>query len=339
MKENLVDLLACPICWGELHCECYQLATDLQWREIVDGKLSCQQCEKVFPITRGIPRLLLDVPIEKESKSTVDGFGYEWSKYNDQILETYMSQQQNFYDFIYPVTKEFFKGKVVLDAGCGMGRFLKLGAEFESREIIGIDLSESVEAAYQNTRHNSNAHVVQADILSLPFKTCFDYIFSVGVLQFLPSPYTGFNHLTKLLKPEGRISIWVYSEENNRGIIRYLSPVRKHITSRLPHPVLYFICRILGAILYAGLHLIYKPANEWKFFKKIGPKLPKNDYLYYSSRLSLPEVSSVIFDHLVPQLVVYLSKTEIMDWFEKDQLKDIEISSRNNMSWRAHGTR
>jgi uncharacterized protein YbaR (Trm112 family) len=339
MKEKLIDFLACPACQGELQCECHQMASDLPRQEIMEGKLSCQQCDKVYPITRGIPRLLLDQPIEKESKKTVEGFGYEWSKYNDQILETYMSQQQNFYDFIYPVTEQFFKGKVVLDAGCGMGRFLKLGAEFGCQEIMGVDLSESVEAAYRNTRHLPNAHVLQADILALPFKNCFEYIFSIGVLQFLPSPQTGFRQLTKLLESGGKISIWVYSEENNGAIIRFLSPFRKHITSRLPHPILYFFSRMLGAMLYTALHLVYKPANEWKILKKMAPRLPKNEYLYYTSRLSFPEISSVIFDHLVPQQVVYLSKAEVIGWFEKERLADIDISSRNNMSWRAHGTR
>jgi hypothetical protein len=52
----------------------------------------------------------------------------------------------------------------------GWGGFLKLGADFGCQEIVGVDLSNSVEAAYQNTRHLPNAHVVQADIMQLPFK-------------------------------------------------------------------------------------------------------------------------------------------------------------------------
>jgi len=102
-----------------------------------------------------------------------------------------------------------------------MGRFLKLAAEFGSQEIIGMDLSSAVDPAYHNVRHLSNAHVVQGDILVPPFKPGFDYIFSIGVLQFLSDPQGGFQSLVKLLRFGGQISVWVYSKEgneaNNRG--------------------------------------------------------------------------------------------------------------------------
>jgi SAM-dependent methyltransferase len=275
--------------------------------------------------------------VAAEVQDTVDGFGYEWQTFNEQIQNGYMSDRKNFLDFIYPVNEEFFQGKVVLDAGCGMGRFLKLGASFGCREIIGMDLSQSVEAAYRNTRHIPNAHVVQGDILSPPFKKCFDYIFSIGVLQFLAHPQRGFQELTKLLERGGQISIWVYSREGNEAIIRYVTPIRKLTARLLPRPVLYGFSYILGTIQFLVLRLVYKPANEWKFLTWLSTILPKNEYLYYNSQLSLHALVSVVFDHLVPQLVVYLSKDEVLEWFEKENLASIHISSRNNMSWRAHG--
>jgi SAM-dependent methyltransferase len=338
LKSSLTQYLACATCKGDLTLEITQTSKDLPWQEIEEGYLNCQQCNKNYSIKGGIPRLLPDHQMPIEVQRTVDGFGYEWQAFNDQIKNAYMSDRKNFYDFIFPMTENFFKGKIVLDAGCGMGRFLKLGAEFGSREIIGMDLSTSVEAAYRNTRHISNAHVVQGDILTPPFKKNFDYIFSIGVLQFLSNPQKGFQELIKLLKRGGQISIWVYSKENNEGVIRILSPIRKHITSRISKPLLYFISHILGIVQFPILKIIYKPANEWGGLKKIGSKLPKNEYLYYNSQLSYREIVSVIFDQLAPQLVVYLSKDEIIEWFEMEGLTSIDISSRNNMSWRAHGT-
>ena len=337
MKTKLTQFLACPSCKGDLTCKISQEASDLPWREIMEGHLTCQTCQTNYPITRGIPRLLHPHQLQSEVQNTVQGFGYEWETFNDQIQDGHMSNRQNFFDFIHPFTDEFFKGKLVLDAGCGMGRFLKLGAEFGSREILGIDLSSAVDAAYRNTRHLSNAHVVQGDILFPPFQPSFDYIFSIGVLQFLSSPQGGFQQLTKLLKRGGQISIWVYSQEGNEAIIRILSPIREHITSRLPKPMLYAVSYVLGTIQFLTLRGIYKPANEWKLLNWLASVLPKNEYLYYNSQLSLHALVSVVFDHLVPQLVVYLSKEEVMEWFEKEKLISVQISSRNRMSWRAHG--
>lgn len=339
MKDRLIDILACPVCTGDLSLESVLEADNYPWREILQGNLVCQQCYHSYPIVNGIPRMTIEHQVSVEVEKTVDGFGYEWETFNDQIQNTYMSNRENFFDFIYPVTENFFQKKIVLDAGCGMGRFLKLGAEFGSREIIGMDLSRSVEAAYQNTCHLPNAHVVQGDIMSLPFKQNFEYIFCIGVLQFLSQPQSGFQELIKILKPGGLLSIWVYSKENNGWVIRFLSPLRKKITSHLPRPMLHFISHLLGLILFVIIRLVYKPANEWYILKRIGCKLPYNTYLYYNLRLSYIELSSIIFDHLVPSLVVYLSKEEILDWFKKGQLKEVKISSRNNMSWRACGSK
>lgn len=337
MKTILIPFLACPSCKGDLTCEISREGSDLPWQEIMDGQLTCQTCQKIYPITRGIPRLLPAHQLQSEVQNTVEGFGYEWETFNDQIQDGHMSDRQNLFDFIHPFTDEFFKGKLVLDAGCGMGRFLKLGSEFGSREIIGMDLSSAVEAAYRNTRHLPNAHVVQGDILAPPFKPGFDYVFSIGVLQFLSDPQGGFQQLTKLLKRGGQISVWVYSKEGNEAVIRILSPIREHITSRLPKPVLYAISYILGSIQFLILRGIYKPANEWKPLKWLSSVLPKNEYLYYNSQLSLHALVSVVFDHLVPQLVVYLSRDEVLAWFEEAKLTSVQMSSRNNMSWRAHG--
>jgi SAM-dependent methyltransferase len=251
-----------------------------------------------------------------------------------------MTEKANFLDFIYPITEDFFANKVVLDTGCGMGRFLKLAAEFGSDQVIGVDLSQSVDVAYHHTRTMPNAHVIQADLMNLPLRKSFDYIFSVGVLQFLEHPDQGFSKLVDLLKENGRISIWVYSQENNNWAMRFVSPLRINITSRLPHSVLFFLSHVSGFILNLCLQLIYRPANDSQFGRslKLSRYLPYNEYLYYTSRLPYQAIASIIFDHLAPRLTVYISKKELQSWMDENSLSQVSITSRNNMSWRGLGT-
>ena len=336
MKATLLSYLVCPACKSALDYEVYEEDKSLPWSEIMAGCLTCVSCGSQFPILGGVPRMLMG-DLLASVEATVSGFGWEWLKFDTQIQDTYMTGENNFLDFIYPVTETDFANKLVLDAGCGMGRFLKLGAEFGSREIIGIDLSDSVDAAYRNTRMLANAHVVQADIYSLPFAKQFDYIFSVGVLHHLHAPQQGFSSLAQLLKDGGKLSAWVYGRENNGWVIRFLSPLRLHITSRLPRPMLHGISHLLGSILYVCLQLIYKPVNDHEM--RLRRWLPYNDYLYYSARLSYPSLVSVVFDHLVPQLSAYISRDEFADWFQAEELIDVVITPRNNMSWRGVGTR
>jgi hypothetical protein len=154
----------------------------------------------------------------------------------------------------------------------------------------------------------------------------------------LDNPREGFSQLVKLLKKNGKISVWVYSRENNRWVIT-LTPIRKAITSRLPKPALLSISHFIGFFLYLLLQMVYKPVNETKPGRKIKHLLPYNDYLYYSSRLGYRSLVSVIFDHLVPQLAAYISREELNDWFERENLNSVFVTSRNNMSWRGQGMR
>jgi hypothetical protein len=50
-------------------------------------------------------------------KKTADSFGFEWTKFHQ------LKSEKGFLEFIGPIDKDFFKGKLVLDAGCGNGSY------------------------------------------------------------------------------------------------------------------------------------------------------------------------------------------------------------------------
>jgi len=54
MKRELTDILACPVCQGEL-----ELAVEAEnEEEVVAGSLYCPRCEVRYPIVDAIPNLL-----------------------------------------------------------------------------------------------------------------------------------------------------------------------------------------------------------------------------------------------------------------------------------------
>ena len=53
MKRDLMEILACPVCKGELALN----AEEENDKEVVRGTLTCKQCGEVFPITDTIPDL------------------------------------------------------------------------------------------------------------------------------------------------------------------------------------------------------------------------------------------------------------------------------------------
>jgi uncharacterized protein len=54
VKADLLEILRCPVCRGELAL--VQRRTD--GAEIVEGTLTCSTCHVDYPITDGIPDLL-----------------------------------------------------------------------------------------------------------------------------------------------------------------------------------------------------------------------------------------------------------------------------------------
>ncbi|AEA48129.1 methytransferase partner Trm112 [Archaeoglobus veneficus] len=54
MKRSLLDILACPICKGDLDL----FVEKENEEEILQGKLICKQCNIEYPIEDGIPNML-----------------------------------------------------------------------------------------------------------------------------------------------------------------------------------------------------------------------------------------------------------------------------------------
>jgi uncharacterized protein YbaR (Trm112 family) len=54
MKEELMDILCCPTCKGDLELKIINKDKD----EILTGSLTCKKCRAIYGIEEGIPNLL-----------------------------------------------------------------------------------------------------------------------------------------------------------------------------------------------------------------------------------------------------------------------------------------
>lgn len=297
----------------------------------MEGQLRCAACAASFPITGGIPRFANPEHVESDKRATVAGFGWQWQHFTQEDSR----YAEQFLGWIAPVTAEFFRDKIVLEGGCGKGRHTQLAARWGAREVIGIDLSVSVETAFAATRSLPNAHIIQADIYHLPLARKFDYAFSVGVLHHLPDPRGGFLSLASKVKPDGHISAWIYGAENNEWITRFVNPVREKITSRIDQRVLLQLSKIPAACLFLATKLVYGPLN------RNGSGLTKhlfyNDYLNSLSTFGWREHHTITFDHLVAATAFYISREEFETWWRDLGARDVQITWHNKNSWRGLG--
>jgi SAM-dependent methyltransferase len=325
LKFSLLPLLACPNCRHglDIHPEKFD---DV---EVITGTLACQGCGSKFPVVRGVPRFVSD-SLDAEQQATAAAFGYEWTHYS-KLTD---ADKKEFLAWIAPLVPADFNDRVVLDAGCGKGRHIYLAAQFGARTVIGVDFSDAVDAAFCNTRNLENVHVVQADILNLPLKAAFDVAYSIGVVHHLPVPKSGFLALARHVKPGGRVSTWVYGKEGNGWIERFVDPVRKNLTSRLPRSVARWFCFLPAVTLYAGLKLLYSPARKSRRLKKF---LPYSDYLCSISDYSFAENFWNVFDQLAAPTAFYHRREEVVDWFRSVGATQVQIAHHNSNSWRGTG--
>jgi SAM-dependent methyltransferase len=321
MKETLLQYLICPSCNGDLTLA----GSERRGNEILSGDLNCSNCRMSFAVRDGIPRFA-EIEGDDEQRETAANFGAQWLVF-DHVADHH---ERQFLDWISPVEPDFVRGKVVLEGGCGKGRHTRLIGEWGARDVIGIDLSEAVEAAYRNTRDLPNVHIVQADIYRPPFRKCFDYAFSVGVLHHLPDPRGGFASLVRQLKPGGAISAWVYGRENNGWIVHFVNPLRERITSKMPPKLLYLFSYLPSAALFLLLKSIYAPLAK----TRISRFLFYSDYLGYIARFPFREIHNIVHDHLTAPVAFYISREDFEEWFRAADTRNVEIHWHNRNSWR-----
>jgi SAM-dependent methyltransferase len=199
MKRKLLKILVCPKCSDE-----FSLSTPDK-DEIFEGTLTCRGCAAEFPVTSGIPRFV-------EPDNYASSFGYQWNLFRKEQIDSYNGTTLSA-DRLWSETgwtKERVKGKWLLDAGCGAGRFLDAASAGEG-EIVGIDISNAIEAAKENLQGRENVHFVQANIYELPFRPgTFDYVYCIGVIQHTPDRDKSLRSIAQMVKPGGEVAVTIY---------------------------------------------------------------------------------------------------------------------------------
>jgi SAM-dependent methyltransferase/uncharacterized protein YbaR (Trm112 family) len=325
MRETLCRHLCCPECRAELDLRCDEQDGD----EILTGSLTCTGCGRAHPIERGIPRFV-DAHLTGRLGQTARNFGTSWKIWREIDDERYSAQMLRWLPALRP---EDYRDKTLLDAGCGKGRHLRVTAAFGAREVIGFDLSESVDVAWANTRDLPNVHVIQADLHRLPLKGGFDLAYSIGVLHHTPDPPKSFAAMLDQVRPGGTAACWVYGRENNGWIVWLVNPVRLLVTRHLPACVLRGAARVLAAMLYLLIYGLYVPANA------VGIRLFYRDYMFNLRDLGFAETRHIVYDHLVAPTAYYLPRGEVQRWLDVAGLIRKSITWVNRNSWSGVGCR
>lgn len=327
MKRRLLEDLLCP-----LSSEPLQLANGDADGDVENAELLCAGCGRRWEVLHGVPRLVPPDLVEQQRR-TAAAFAFEWQHFSEMHPE----YEAQFLDWLHPIGQDFFRGKRVLDAGCGTGRHAYYAAQYGASEVVGLDLSEAVETARRVLSEFENAEVVQGDLLRPPLRIAaegggFDLVYSIGVLHHLPDPYDGFRSLLRFVRPGGTIAVWVYGYENNGFVRNVVEPLRR-VSTKVPPPLLRGLAWPLGAAFHGIAKGVYAPLDR----TTIGGALPLNEYMASVANFSFRQNYSIVFDQLVAPTAAYIKGPELRRWFDENGLEDVVISHRHGNSWRGQG--
>ena len=105
---------------------------------------------------------------------------------------------------------EFFRGKTVLECGCGAGPDTEVLRSLGAR-VVAVDLA-GVDVARRNLGDPDDVQLVQASILDLPLRRqSFDIVFCHRVIQHTPDPLGVLEHILQFVKPDGAAFVHSYA--------------------------------------------------------------------------------------------------------------------------------
>ena len=268
---------------------------------------------------------------------TALSFGYEWQRFP----EMYEQWEKNFRDYMQPHDPTYLKGKKVLDAGCGNGRFAYYAAKYGA-EVWAIDLGPAIEVAQLNTQGVGDVKVIQADLHKPPFaRQSFDFIYSLGVLHHLPDPEEAFLNLLRYLKPGGDIQIYLYWKPERRPIkaalLSFVSLVRK-VTTRLPHSVVYALAYPSAAAASVLFVWPYRLMRRFPALQSLAEQLPMKQYADLPFRVCVNDQH----DRFSAPIEFRYRRAEVEGLLGRGDLEGIDVSP--NYGWvgtgrKARGTK
>jgi SAM-dependent methyltransferase len=281
MNQELFSLVLCPRCRGAL-----------ETTGNPPESLGCSSCGLRFPIVNGISRLAGD--------TYAASFGRQWNRYDVARTE----EDEATFQVKTGVSPSDLAGKLVLDAGCGGGRYSRLLGTHSAR-VIGVDLSAAVEKAASLCTDLPNVRIIQADLLDLPLAdAAFDLVFSIGVLHHTPNPRRAFGQIAGKVKPGGRLAVWLYRK--NTPPQEWLNTSLRSLTTRLPVRALETICMSLGIL--GSVPLVNRTLNKVANFS------------------SHPDWTLRVcdnFDWYAPRYQSHHTVEELKSWFAEEGFDDV----------------
>lgn len=349
MWRWLLDIVVCPVCRGPLTV----VEASADARDAVLGH-DGGPCGERYPVIDAVPRLLVGgarallrrgradwferPPFGSrfahwDARSGATGadlrlvarFDREWGAF----AQVGTSEQERLYARYFDIVPPDLvgHGRLVLDAGCGAGRWA-YAVQRRGTRVVAVDLGLSIEAAARNTEPTGRIGCVQADVHGVPVRDgAFDLVYSLGVLHHVEPTAGALGGLASRVRPGGALLLYLYYALDGRpaayrALFRVADALRA-VSSGLPQPALV----ALSAAIAAGVYLPL--ARTARLLRALGwRRAPDVLPLGFYADLSFETMRNDSLDRFGTRLEKRFTRAEIRKLLEDAGLRDVVVSDR-----------
>ena len=269
---------------------------------------------------------------ENVDKKVVDGFGDEWSRFDQsELTQDELTKMFDNYFNIFS-WEQLPENAVGFDLGCGSGRWAKMVAPRVGKLHL-IDPSDALEVAKRNLRDADNCEFHRATVEQIPLENgSQDFGYSLGVLHHIPDTQAGLQACVDKLKKGAPFLVYLYYRFDNRPVwfraIWKASDVVRRVVSQMPHGLRFGASQILAATVYFPL------ARTAKVLEKTGANVEKFPLSQYRNN-SFYTMRTDALDRFGTSLEKRFTKSEIKTMMENCGLENIKFSETS--FWTAVG--
>jgi SAM-dependent methyltransferase len=319
MRREILDILRCPRCAGQLALEDAHRIGD----RVESGSLACANGHR-FPIRDFIPRFVA-------AANYADSFGFQWNRFRRTQLDSYSGHPISAERFWKATgwTRQQIAGQWVLDAGCGAGRFAEIALEAGAR-VVALDYSSAIDACHANLGQHPNLYAVQGDIYALPFrKSFFPYVYSLGVLQHTPNVAAAFAALPPVVADGGRLAVDFYEKSWKSMLLPkyWLRP----ITTRMPQPWLFALLEAWVPPLWSLSCRLGRIPLAGRAFRRLMPVVNYSGALPLTREQHLHWSLLDTFDWYAPAYDNPQSARTLSKWSKQAGLQQIEVTKAGHL--------
>jgi SAM-dependent methyltransferase len=218
-----------------------------------NGMLSCTECRQKYRTHESCIDFLNDP--EKEVASTrleYDKLFSELSSEGPDPLHYYgKTIEEELAEFFgeTDTSPDQIKGRTILDAGCGLARLSRRLSEMGA-VVVAFDIHNLFDAFYRLDRINPLYLISSVSNVPVPDQV-FDMVWCQGVLCYTSDPGKGILELQRVLKPGGKICLWIQNTEKLGPVFRLARWARGRNT------VLKGLSFLIGGTILTGGHMAY----------------------------------------------------------------------------------